>query len=287
MIKRATSVLVQLLQFHRTVRDAYRHRPLGVASSQEPLHDGLVSLESEQGRGLLAEAKVGASGEALRSALFAQSHPAFCALATAAVLVRAATDNPSVTELDILSRFSQSALPENWFHFWGFPLLDRLPERVRMGLTSLIKYDGMPLGAVAEILKANGLQTELYCGTQVSEAQLRDILEMAGSSEHTYVLLNVGRKALNQRGKGHFFLFGGSHEASDRALLLEVNSWRYPSAWARVSQLHASIQTTTPSGQPRGFLVVRDRESSFIRPYKHVEWGFTVEPERVSLPAYA
>ena len=36
----------------------------------------------------------------------------------------------------------------------------------------------------------------------------------------------------------------------------EVNGWRYPSVWARVPALHAAVQTTTPSGAPRGFVVV-------------------------------
>jgi hypothetical protein len=108
------------------------------------------------------------------------------------------------------------------------------------------------------------------------------------------VLLNVGRQALNQQGSGHFFIFGGSHEASDRALLLEVNTWKYPSAWARVPRLHASIQSATPSGQPRGFLVVHsDRESNPMQlPYKRAvaeEWKVAKTPERASArtPAFA
>ena len=32
--------------------------------------------------------------------------------------------------------------------FWGFPMFDRLPDWLRKELTSFIKYDGLPLGAV-------------------------------------------------------------------------------------------------------------------------------------------
>jgi hypothetical protein len=69
---------------------------------------------------------------------------------------------------------------------------------------------------------------------------------------------------LGQRGDGHFFLLGGVHRRSDRALLLEVNTWRYPSTWARIPALHASVQTTTMSGQPRGFLVVRRADDAHV-----------------------
>jgi hypothetical protein len=136
-------------------------------------------------------------------------------------------------------------------------MFDRLPDWLRTELTAFVKYDGLPLGAVREIMNTQGLEAELFCGSQVSESMLRGILEEAAESDNMYVLLNVGRRALGQRGDGHFFLLGGIHRESDRALLLEVNTWRYPSVWARVPELHASVQTTTMSGQPRGFLVVR------------------------------
>jgi hypothetical protein len=218
-------------------------------------------MDSAGGRKLLSEAEGGSCSRALRDAVISQSHPAFCALAACAVVVRAHRGDREITDRDLLRQVAGPAgigkLPPTWFHFWGFPMFDRLPDWLRTELTSFIKYDGLPLAAVREILLTQGLQSELFCGTQVSESMLRDILEEAATSDNMYVLLNVGRRALGQRGEGHFFLLGGIHRDSDRALLLEVNTWRYPSAWARIPALHASVQTTTMSGSPRGFLVVR------------------------------
>jgi len=271
-LRRTYSVVAQLNQLRRTMRDAFKHRNLVSKLNRQPLDSELVSIESEGGKKLLNEAEEGSCSKALREAVFSQSHPAFCALAACAVVVRAhrgdygaiaETEHP---DQDFFSRevAGPGELPPMWFHFWGFPMFDRLPDWLRKELTSFIKYDGLPLGAVREIMTSQGFQAELHCGSQVSESMLRDILEEAATSDNMYVLLNVGRRALGQRGDGHFFISGGVHRRSDRALLLEVNTWRYPSTWARISAVHASLQTTTMSGQPRGFIVVRRADDAQV-----------------------
>lgn len=263
----------QLQQLRRTTRDALKHRRLRAASNPQPLDPELISAESDVGRALQQTATAGPAARALSAALFTQSHPAFCALASAAVIARASGSLPSssatasgeeaLPDTSVLAPFRPGVgaaearrLPASWFHYWGFPLLDHLPDSWRWQVLNLVMYDGMPLGAVAELLRAYGLRTELFCGTQVSETALRAKLERVVQSDDQYLLMNVGRKALGQRGEGHFFLVGGLDAATDRALLLEVNGWRYPSVWARVPALHAAVQTTTPSGAPRGFVVV-------------------------------
>ncbi|CAD7937223.1 unnamed protein product [Amoebophrya sp. A25] len=73
-----------------------------------------------------------------------------------------------------------------------------------------------------------------------------------------FVIISYSRQAVGQKhfSGGHVAPLGGYDPGTDRVLVLEVNSWRYPSCWIPAELLYQGIQTQTSVGIPRGMLKV-------------------------------
>lgn len=119
-------------------------------------------------------------------------------------------------------------------------------------------FTGMPLDALAAMLRADGADaTAVHAGDSTLEG-FRESVRHNGSTPGDYLVINYHREALGQEGGGHFSPVGAYDAASDRLLILDVATFRYPPVWARVADVYAAMNTAdSESGATRGWIEVK------------------------------
>ncbi|KAJ9463365.1 Glutathione gamma-glutamylcysteinyltransferase [Diplonema papillatum] len=241
-----------VVQFYRSMRDAWRHKRLASRLDRQPLPAQLTDAESEAGRELFE----GSARNACLAACFEkQQHPAFCGLATCCVVLRSL--GVHVTQASIFDVLSPE-FPEQWFAFFGFAFADRLPQAVKVALNEHLKYDGLPLNAARRLLEAHGMRVDTVgCSAGVTaESLLRDLRPTLHDGSRVVLVANYDRPTLGQRGTGHFAPVAAYHEAARKCLVLDVNWYRYPSVWLDVELLVQAFQPLSPGGTRRGYMLV-------------------------------
>ena len=98
---------------------------------------------------------------------------------------------------------------------------------------------------------AGGSSGDLSGGDSAPAGRKKDDAGVApedGNKRGNFILMvSYSRTALGQKvfSGGHVACLGGYDRETDEALILEVNSWRYPSVWASCSLLHKGSWTKT------------------------------------------
>lgn len=90
-------------------------------------------------------------------------------------------------------------------------------------------------------------------------ARFRAVLQRAVSEESGQCLVvNYHRGTVKQIpvNNGHMSPVAGYHMDSDKCLILDTNTWRYPPVWVDTKMLWEAMCKRTNIGVPRGFLVV-------------------------------
>lgn len=73
-----------------------------------------------------------------------------------------------------------------------------------------------------------------------------------------YIIVNYQRSVLGQSKSGHISPLAAYHEQSDRFLIEDVASYKYPPVWVSTENLWKAMNTTDSISQKtRGYLVVR------------------------------
>lgn len=187
--------------------------------------------------------------------------------------------------------FDDETFPAPFFKYCGFPFLDRFPVFLKKTiLEKLLMYDGVPIIALQQYFEAqaaaagcsvghvgtehpnhshhrhtasNVVHTEYLSGLEDlhSLEQFREILKTLQSGDDRgqfFAIMSYSRQAVGQKhfSGGHVAPLGGYDEASDKVLVLEVNTWRYPSVWMDAETLFNGIRTKTSVGVSRGLLKI-------------------------------
>lgn len=119
-------------------------------------------------------------------------------------------------------------------------------------------FTGMPLDDLGRMLRADGAQATVIHAADSTVDAFREMLRRNASTPDDYLVLNYHREALGQQGGGHFSPVGAYDAASDRVLILDVATLRYPPVWARVADVFAAMDTVDPeSGMTRGWIEVK------------------------------
>ncbi len=199
----------------------------------QPLPEGLISLSSPEGEAILASATATADVEALRAAFQTQEKGTWCGVAS------------SATVLSVIEgrRVSQ----EDFF-------TDRTAE-VRTWLR--ITFGGMTVEDLGALLETHGVETDVH-HADIGIDRFRELTIANLSAPGDYVLINYRRTELAQGDSGHISPLGAYDAASDRFLVLDVASYKWPPVWVTTADLFAAIDTVDPeSGLKRGFVLVR------------------------------
>ncbi|KAI8471447.1 MAG: Phytochelatin synthase-domain-containing protein [Monoraphidium minutum] len=164
--------------------------------------------------------------------LSTQDEPAFCGLASLAMVLNALAIDPRRTWKGSW----------RWFH-----------EKL---LDCCLPLDKVAAEGIAACLaKCNGARVELHrAGTFDLPWFRRQLLDCAASGEE-HIVVSYSRRTFEQTGDGHFSPVGGVHEGRDMALILDTARFKYPPHWVPIPLLFDAMAAPDPAtGAPRGFM---------------------------------
>ncbi len=200
-----------------------------------PLANDLIAISSIEGRQLLMASSNKTDHGQLEPFLLPQSRRAFCGPAASAAVINAALQPP--TKVTQASLFNPAA------------------SAIKSKLA--VSFSGLTLEELAEFLRAHRLQVRTVHADQSDVAAFRTVAQSALSEPLTFVVVNYDRRALGQSGGGHISPIGAFSLATDRLLVLDVATYKYPYTWVPVTKLWSAMNTVdSDSGRTRGYLLV-------------------------------
>eukprot|EP00622_Pseudochattonella_farcimen_P002825 FR737858.1.p1 GENE.FR737858.1~~FR737858.1.p1 ORF type:complete len:298 (+),score=24.31 FR737858.1:65-958(+) len=209
------------------------------------LPEGLVSYSSAAGKKLFDEAFRAGHLESyfpLSEQFITQNEPAFCGLGSLAMVLNALKVDP----------LRQWKGPWRWF----------TEETLECCCRSLdvIRQKGITLDEFQEIAHAHGATAPVFRPGIIDEDVFRRDIIRSVSGNQGHMVVSFWRPALGQTGTGHFSPVAGYHAESDRALVLDVARFKYPSYWVPVTKLWtALLPLDDETGKSRGYSLVKQR----------------------------
>jgi|GEM_PF-4389345 hypothetical protein len=196
------------------------------------LDQRLISAEAPEGRKLIDR------NEGAREAcaqLQTQQYPRTCAVGAAA------------SALSLIGMNEAVASQEQFFR----------PRKMLKVATPLeVMLRGLDLPEIERSFRIHGAKTLSIDGPQMSIKKLRDLVKKTVNDPAHVLVVNYGRAELGQAGIGHYSPIGAYDQRTDRALVLDVASYKYAPVWVRMADLHQAIATVGEGGAPRGVIHV-------------------------------
>ena len=201
----------------------------------------LTPLHGTDGRQLLAAAEAQASCAALMASLVAQDDPATCGIASMlTVLTALGVPGPGgpgtrLTPDTLLDDRAESILPR-----------------------ATIRQRGMSLAELAQLLALHPVRVAAHHAGDSSLAAFRAAAVAHLAEPGRAVIVNYGRQALGQAGRGHISPRAAYHAGSDHFLVLDVATAKHPPAWVRAADLFFAMDTIPrrAAATTRGFVLV-------------------------------
>lgn len=199
------------------------------------LPDDLIAAPAEEGRRLLMASSSKVDYGQLDALLKPQIRRGFCGPATMAAVINAALQPPvPVTQTSLFT-----------------PAASAIKSELAVSLS------GLTLGEFAQIVQAHGLIAQAFHTDQTDVASFRSAVQASLSEPLTYLVVNYDRRVLGQAGAGHISPLGAFDADTDRVLVLDVATHRYPYTWVPVSRLWSAMATIdNDSGLARGYLLI-------------------------------
>ena len=197
-----------------------------------PLPAQLVGLDSTQGRALLESANSVADYRQLAAAFQSQELISFCGVASA---------------VTVLNAMGRKTTQNDFFT----PEVSQVRSRIQVTL------GGMSLTDLDGLLSAHRVDTKLAHGDAITLDEFRHVLESNLSREGDFLLINYQREVLGQGRVGHISPIAAYDSASDRVLIMDTASYKYPYSWVPVEMLFAAMQEVdTATGRARGYIEI-------------------------------
>ncbi|KAK9809276.1 hypothetical protein WJX73_000095 [Symbiochloris irregularis] len=198
-----------------------------------------VAFASPEGRQLLTQALADQTAESFFSLMehfSMQDEPAFCGLASIAMVLNALSIDP----LRVWKG------PWRVFHEQLLDCCVPLAE---------VKQRGITLPQAACLARCNGADAEHISYTDCTLDSFRQHLTAACGSTSQHIIVSYSRNFLKQTGDGHFSPIGAYHSVSDHALILDTARFKYPPHWVSLADLYSAMQAAdAATGQCRGYL---------------------------------
>lgn len=200
-----------------------------------PLSPELIGISSAEGQRLVATAESKADLAQLQPHLVPQARRAFCGPATTAAVVNASLEpRPPATQTSLFNAAASAVKSE-----------------------LALSFSGLTLEELAAFIRAQGLQVQVVHASSEGLAAFRDTASRTLGEPSTFLITNYDRRVLKQSGAGHISPVGAFDSKTDRVLILDVATQKYPYTWVPVSALWAAMNTIdSDSGQTRGYLLV-------------------------------
>nr|AGC82138.1 phytochelatin synthase [Suaeda salsa] len=232
-----------------------------------------IEFASSLGKKLFSEALLEGNMEGffkLVSYYQTQSEPAYCGLATLAVVLNALGIDPG----------RKWKGPWRWFDESMLDCCEPLEK---------VKVSGISFDKVACLARCNGAEVDTFRANESTIDNFRKYVISCTSSENCHMIVSYHRGILNQTGTGHFSPIGGYHAGNDMVLILDVARFKYPPHWVPLTLLWDAINTVVAaSGLHRGFMLISrfPRASSILYTLscRHDGWDTTAKYLTKTIP---
>ncbi|KAK5579948.1 hypothetical protein RB653_009637 [Dictyostelium firmibasis] len=221
----------------------------------------LVEFSSDEGKKLFREALANGHMEgyfSLAEQFVSQSDPAFCGLATLAMVLNALKIDPN----------------RLWKGPWRWFAEDMLDCCIPI---ESVKKRGITFTEFSCLSKCNGANIKPYRGDESDINQFRNSIIEASSKQGIHLVMSYSRKVLGQTGSGHYSPIGGYHKERDLALVLDVARFKYSPHWVPVEVLWESMKALdNETNRPRGYYLISKNpsyEPSFCRIKNTLSWS--------------
>ncbi|KAL8191927.1 hypothetical protein R6Q57_028658 [Mikania cordata] len=220
-----------------------------------------IDFASSEGKQLFMEATQGGTMEGffkLISYFQTQSEPAYCGLATLAMVLNALSIDPG----------RKWKGPWRWFDESMLDCCEPLEK---------VKAKGISFGKVVCLAHCAGAKVEAFRTNQTSIDEFRKHVIACSTSDDRHVISSYNRATFQQTGTGHFSPIGGYHAGRDMALILDVARFKYPPHWVPLKLLWEAMDTVDDaSGFRRGFMLIsrlqRPPALLYTLSCKHESW---------------
>ncbi|MFT4976102.1 MAG: hypothetical protein ACI8S6_001997 [Myxococcota bacterium] len=207
-------------------------RAVLIPSQQDlALPEALIALDSPEGQRLLDSSR-SADFEPLTQHFQPQRYGSYCGVASSVVALRALGVEVSQ------DRFFSS-------------------EARQVRARYQVMFGGMPLDDLGGLLSAHGAVTAVHHTAESSLDAFRQAAADNLSQPGDVVIVNYHRPVLGQQGGGHISPLAAYAPDSDRFLVLDTASYKYPPTWVRAVDLWDAMDTVdADGGETRGFVLV-------------------------------
>ncbi|XP_076906470.1 glutathione gamma-glutamylcysteinyltransferase 1-like [Bidens hawaiensis] len=200
-----------------------------------------IDFVSSEGKELFMEATQGGTMESffkLISYFQTQSEPAYCGLASLAMVLNALSIDPG----------------RKWKGPWRWideSMLDCCEPLEK------VKAEGISFGKVVCLAHCAGAKVEAFRTNQTSIDEFRKHVLACSTSDTCHVITSYNRATFKQSRTGHFSPIGGYHAGRDMVLILDVARFKYPPHWVPLKLLWEAMDTVDEaSGFNRGFMLI-------------------------------
>nr|XP_043609971.1 glutathione gamma-glutamylcysteinyltransferase 1-like isoform X2 [Erigeron canadensis] len=215
-----------------------------------------IDFSSSHGKQLFMEAIDGGTMEGffkLISYFQTQSEPAYCGLATLAMVLNALSIDPG----------RKWKGPWRWFDETMLDCCEPLEK---------VKAEGISFGKVVCLAHCAGAKVEAFRTNQSNINEFRKHVIACTSSEDCHLISSYNRGTFKQTGSGHFSPIGGYHAGKDMVLILDVARFKYPPHWVPLTLLWEAMDTIDDaSGFRRG--LHRSPALLYTLSCKHESWA--------------
>ncbi|XP_052211380.1 glutathione gamma-glutamylcysteinyltransferase 1-like isoform X2 [Diospyros lotus] len=200
-----------------------------------------IDFASPEGKQLFSEAMQSGMMEGffkLVSNFQTQSEPAYCGLATLAMVLNALAIDPG----------RKWKGPWRWYDESMLDCCEPLEK---------VKAEGISFGKVVCLAHCSGAKVEAFRTNQSTIDDFRKHVIACSTSDDCHVISSYHRGIFKQTGTGHFSPIGGYHAGKDMALILDVARFKYPPHWVPLTLLWEAMDTIDKaSGLRRGFMLI-------------------------------
>lgn len=199
-----------------------------------PLPAELLSLEAPDGKTLLAESSAKVDHESLESHYQQQEKQSWCGVASAVTVLNSFPDASPLTQSSFF---------------------DECTSKVRSSLRTT--FGGLTLEKFGRMMQCHGLTVRVYYAEASSLEEFRRLAAENLRTKGNFVVVNYDRGGVGQKPTGHISPLSAYHEASDRFLILDVASYKYPPVWVKASALWTALNTVDgESKRTRGYVLL-------------------------------
>lgn len=206
-----------------------------------PIPEHLIPIQSPSGQKLIAGSGFVADYGNLAASFVAQERASFCGVASAVVVINAMRDKDG--HIDQATFFNEG--------------VKRIKPSWRVSVS------GMSLSQLGHLLRAHGVDTTVVHASDTDLGTFRTIARKNLMTPDDFLLVNYQRAELGQVEGGHISPLAAYDPGTDRFLILDVATYRYPSVWVPANLLWEAMNAplNPSSSRTRGFLIVREGSS--------------------------